>query len=358
MKNNAKYIVLHICNYAAQYPGNFIASIESLEKYQADVKNYYLFPAKTRGTVAKDWINGMNITQEVAYIQKDNMFSNALLLLRIIRQNRINRIVRHFSDKKMDILVKMFFDSNKVIRFFHCDCIPEKNVIKQKIKEKIYKNNKLVGVSNAIANHVKAVYPDSSVYSLVNAIHFDRLNHIDEFEKADGISLLMLAWDYQTKGVDLAIKVVNDLRKKYDLILHLVCGESEPKVRALAKEILGAEANWIRFLPSTNNIGTYYNANDIFLSPSRHEAFGYANIEAVYCRNSIVLSKVDGQGELQIEGAYWIEPDNIENFAKMLEQAILERNFPEKKAQRERAKEQVEQIYSLKEWSNRFKDLF
>ena len=358
MKESITYNVLHICDFAAQYPGNFIASLESLEKYHDNVKNFYLFPAKTRNTVAEKWILAMNDDKEVAYIQENNMFGTALLLLNIIKRNKINRIVRHFSDKKIDILLKVLFDSKKIIRFFHCDCRPDKNILKQKIKEFVFRNNTLVGVSNVTANRVKSVFPGSSVFSIVNAINFERLDQIDKFEKADGISLFMLAWDYKTKGADLAIKVVNDLRKKYNLVLHFVCGENEPKVKALAKEILGTDVDWIRFLPSTNNIGTYYHANDIFLSPSRHEAFGYANIEAVYCKNSIVLSKVDGQAELQIEGAYWIESDNIADFTQKLEQAILERNLPDKIAQRERAKEQVVQIYSLQEWSNRVVDIF
>lgn len=111
-------------------------------------------------------------------------------------------------------------------------------------------------------------------------------------------------------------------------------------------------------MPQTNNIGTYYAANDIFLSPSRQEAFGYANIEAAYCKNSIVLSRVDGQGQLKIEGAYWVEPDDLEDLTQKLEQAVLELNLPEKIIQRENVKKQVEQTYSLRAWSDKVVDLF
>ena len=101
-----------------------------------------------------------------------------------------------------------------------------------------------------------------------------------------------------------------------------------------------------------------YRANDIFLSPSRQEAFGYASVEAAYCGNSIVLSKVDGQAELQLEGAYWFRSEGVEDFTEQLEKAILERNLPEKIAQREQVKAQVEKIYSLEEWSNKLVALF
>lgn len=168
----------------------------------------------------------------------------------------------------------------------------------------------------------------------------------------------MMGWDYKRKGVDLAIKATHALQEKYNLTLQIVGGKNEDKIKQLAKDILGEEPGWIRYLPPTNNVGTYYVANDIFLSPSRQEAFGYANIEAAYCKNSIVLSKVDGQAQLQIEGAYWIEPNNLEDFTQKLEQAVLQLNHPEKIQQREKVKMQVAQIYSLRDWSNKLVDIF
>ena len=358
MKNAPSFRVLHICDYAANYRGNFMDSLESLEKYHDHVKNFYLFPARAQHTSAKEWIQELNKEQEIAYIQKENLFSNVLLLLNILKKHKINRIVRHFSDKKMDLLIRIFFDGKKVIRFFHNDCKPAGNVVMQKIKEVLYKGNKMVGVSDAITSHIKAVYPQYSVHSLVNAINFARLDHMEEFQKADGISLLIMGWDYERKGVDLAVKAAHALREKYDLTLQIVGGINEEEVKKLACKILGEEADWIHYLPPTNHIGTYFAKNDIFLSPSRQEAFGYANIEAAYCKNSIVLSRVDGQGELQIEGAYWVESDNIEDLTQKLEQAVLELSLPEKIAQREQVRAQVMQNYSLQEWSNKLVDLF
>jgi len=216
----------------------------------------------------------------------------------------------------------------------------------------------MVGVSDAISGEIRREFPDYEVVSIVNAIHFERLDRVDVFVKPDGISLLMMGWDYKRKGVDLAIKAANNLRDKYGVVLWLVGGKNEEKIRELIKEILGHDADWIRFLPATDNIGTYFKAADIFLSPSRQEAFGYANIEAAYCKDSIVLSRVDGQGELQIDGAYWIERDNVEDFTEKLEKAILELNDPEKIAQRMRVSDEVKRIYSLEEWTNKLVALF
>ena len=133
--------------------------------------------------------------------------------------------------------------------------------------------------------------------------------------------------------------------------------ELESKIRELAREISGEEPTWIRFLPQTNSIGKYFKANDIFLSPSRSEAFGYANVEAVYCGNSIVLSRVGGQAQLQIDGAYWFESENVDDFVEKLELAIQELSTPEKQAQRESVKAQVQRIYSIETWAKKVVEL-
>jgi len=38
---NISFNVLHVCDYAAYYRGNFIDSLESVEKYHSNVKNIY-----------------------------------------------------------------------------------------------------------------------------------------------------------------------------------------------------------------------------------------------------------------------------------------------------------------------------
>lgn len=358
MKNSISFNVLHICDYSAPYRGNFIDSIASIEKYHPSVKNFYLFPARAQNTAAMDWIAALNKNEKIAYIQRENVLCNLFLLNSIIKKHKIDRIVRHFSDKKIDVLIKLLFDGKKVIRFFHSGCKQPNNVIVHKLKKIIFKNNTLVGVSEAVANDLRTIFPGFRVHSIVNAIHFYRLEHVGEFEKRQGVALLMMGWDSYRKGVDLAIQAVYSLRKQYNVVLQIVCGNAGDDIKKFAQELYNEDTDWIRCLPQTNNIGTYYKASDIFLSPSRQEAFGYANVEAAYCKNSIVLSKVDGQGELIIEGAYWCEPNNIEDLAKKLELAISERDLPEKINQREEAKRQIEQTYSLKEWSNKLVSLF
>ena len=94
----------------------------------------------------------------------------------------------------------------------------------------------------------------------------------------------------------------------------------------------------------------YYNETDIFLSPSRSEAFGNAVVEAAYSGNAIVASKVGGQASLEIEGAYWFENCNLDNLCAQLEQAIAQFKQPFMVSQREKAANHVREKYSLLKW--------
>ena len=106
MENQTVFNVLHICDFSAPYRGNFIDSIESLEKYQIGIKNHYLFPARARQTSAKDWIEGLNKKETVAYIQEEKLFDVITQFLHIIKKHKINRIIRHFSDKRIDMMTE------------------------------------------------------------------------------------------------------------------------------------------------------------------------------------------------------------------------------------------------------------
>lgn len=352
MQDKKKITVLHICDYAALYRGNFIDSLASIETYHSHINNIYLFPSRAKNTAAEKWIAEMNRQETVAYMQERNPLKSFFLVHRIIKEHKVDRIIRHFSDFRVDIIIKFLFNSKNVIRFFH-NGYTKGSAWKHKLCRFFWKHNKLVGVSDSIANDVQRAFPDFSVTSIVNAIHFERLDKTEPIARAEGISLLMMGWDYMRKGVDLAVKVVGNLQKKYNVTLQIIGGKNEEKIRELVRQITNDEPSWVQYLPPTNNVGTYYAASDIFLSPSRQEAFGYANVEAAYWKNSIVLSKVDGQGEIQIEGAYWFESGNLKDFEEKLEQAILDVKNEEKIAQRERVRNQVMQIYSLEEWSNK-----
>ena len=82
------------------------------------------------GTAAQEWIDDLNRHSTKAYIQESSIIKNIKLVRSILKTHKIDRIVRHFSDGKIDVVVKLLFKGKNVIRFFHCPCERRKNPVK------------------------------------------------------------------------------------------------------------------------------------------------------------------------------------------------------------------------------------
>ncbi len=348
-----KESVLHICSYASSYKGNFIESLEFLSKKDDKRNHIYLFPNFANNPNTLAWINQL----KTAYLQNKSFFKNVSLLKRIIKENNVTCIFRHFSDKKIDLILKLFFKNIKVIRFFHMMTTPERNCLKMKFKKWVYKKDIFVGVSEPATNSAKKYFKQNNVYTIDNAICFNRLDTIDSFEKSNKTSLMVMGYDFFVKGVDLAIKSCEKVRKKYDIILYIVLATNKQNAINYIEKTYDNIPDWIILLPPTENIGTYYKNTDIFLSPSRTEAFGYAVVESAYCKNSIVATNVDGQAQLKIDGIYWAETENIDSLSLAIENAIKELNIEEKIAQKELTSKLIQERYSIEKWSEKVLEL-
>ena len=350
--------VLHICAYSANYKGNFIESLNYLAKKDTQRKHIYLFSENSKRTNASNWIKEINNKGVRAYIQKESFFENIILLKKIMKENDVSCVIRHFSDGKIDLILKLFFPNIKIIRFFHSSYNVNFNSLRHKINQIIYKNNILVGVSELVLDQCKTMFPKNKTLLIENAIFFKRLDKDGDVnfpEKQGSIALLTMGYNIFIKGTDLAIEAVEKIRKTENAVLYIVVASSMDSMTNYLKEkYAGVIPSWIVLLQPTENIGTYYRNVDIFLSPSRSEAFGYAVVEAAYCKNTIVASKVGGQAQLLIDGVYWFETENVEDLTQKIRLAISQLKTEEKIADRKQVAIDVQKEYSLEIWSDKF----
>lgn len=352
MKKNR---ILHICNYAAPYKGNFINSLRALEDNEK-IENTYLFPSFAHFSGAELWINELNKEKKCAYVQEQK-FNDALLQLRkIIKEHKIDSVIMHFSNIRADLLVKLSFDEKKVIRFFHNTYRPRRKSV-HILRSALWHNNILVGVSEFVSNELKKIYKRQKIVTIVNAIDFKRLDDYEVLNRDSEIVITMMGWDQKGKGVDLVLEAANNLRNKYAIKLNIIAAINSKPLEELIESLVGGENNWITILPPRHDVATYYNVSDVFVSASRAEAFGYSVVEAAYCGNSIVASRVDGQAELIIDGAYWFESENIDDLCQKMESAIVDLSKEEKQKQKEKVKYNIVEEYSLIKWSKSVADL-
>lgn len=349
---------LHICNYAAPYRGNFISSLEylaqDLEKKGA--QQVYLFPARAASSGAMAWIEQLRANGRAVYLQRSSVLKNAALLREIFKKHDIQTVFTHFSDGKMDVSLALAKRKQHVIRFFHCvfDVSPQSP--KLHLYRLLWRKNTLVGVGKAVTRGLEQCFSGWEIHTVENAIGFSRLDQTDPFTRREGTACFAMGYNFHVKGVDLALRAVEALRKCRDVTLYIPAASHLDELKAGIERVLGSVPDWVVILPAKENVGTYYRNADVFLAPSRSEGFCYAVPEAVYCGATVVASDIPALKELRIPDLYYFTAGNADSLAEVLARAIDEREG--KQAQREKAREAVLREYSLPEWSARVLALY
>ena len=98
--------------------------------------------------------------------------------------------------------------------------------------------------------------------------------------KDDEVLCLFLGWDIIRKGLDIAIKAIENCRnKKVNIVLGIVgfgddlSEEMYDKISSLTG--IDSKKAYLKYLPSVEDMFAYHEAADIYLSASRKEAFSY-----------------------------------------------------------------------------------
>lgn len=339
--------MLHICNYAAPYRGNFISSLEALA--EGDAEQVYLFPARAATSGAMVWIEQLRAKGRAVYLQRDSVPKNVALLREIFKKHQIQTVFVHFSDGKMDVALRLARKKQRVIRFFHCifDVAPDSP--KMPLYRFLWRGNDFIAVGKTVARGLERCFPRWNVYTVENAIDFPRLDRIDPFPRGENIACFAMGYNFRVKGVDLALLAAREVRKVYDLTLYIPAASHVDALKAGIRETLGEIPEWVVILPATENVGTYYRNADVFLAPSRSEGFCYAVPEAVYCGATVVASDIPTLKELRIPDLYYFRAGDAADLAQVLIRAIEERGTID----RARAREAVVREYDLPAWAAR-----
>ena len=149
--------------------------------------------------------------------------------------------------------------------------------------------------------------------------------------KDDDIVLLIVATEFFRKGMVELISALGILRKKITQnIKLLIVGEAKTegsikgtdyyielsKNMGVAKDVI--------FTGHVNDLNSYYNMADIFVFPTKYEAFGIPTLEAMAAGLPVLNSKI-GAGELitnGIDGIHLDNPNDIKEIADKLEMLI------------------------------------
>lgn len=348
MKKN----VIIITDYAAPYEGNFIASLKELEKVakEKDYTMLFLFPKRA---MEIDWIKQMAKEYQIEFFD-EKIMDVIKQINNLLDKSSENIVYSHFARHKTQFAIKLFrmlHRKVKLVQHFHNHCkIPNQFPKTQfmKIAYKLYEGDLNIGCSKSVAESMP--YHKKKITFVDNAIDFTRLDEnvtSDMIKKEDDeFVILMFGFNYERKGVDIAIKALKDMAKDKKIVLAISLATNKEQIENKIKnQFSGEMPNWIRILPPNEKVSEYYHMADLFLSAAREEGFCYSLVEATYCGTRCISSRIGGV-PIQIPGMITFESENAED---LKDKILWTMENDENKL--EEAKKYVVEKYDLRKWA-------
>lgn len=140
-------------------------------------------------------------------------------------------------------------------------------------------------------------------------------------EASNRIIIFTIAELHKNKGIDIAIKALSLLpTEAKEKIIYSVAGDGEERegLEKLSQEL--RVKNLVRFLGFVPNAKELLSGGDIFLLPSRTEAFPYALLEAGIVGLPIIATNVGGVPEVihDMQNGVLIHPQNPKETAEAI----------------------------------------
>lgn len=361
-----KPTILHLTDYGAPYAGNFIASLSALETLVVERGGSVVYALPPRAS-ERAWAQGFSQSHDVRFLRDGGFFSYYRQVRHFLRETNASILHEHFIhfSEKIAAWIAIKTCGHRVHTVLHLHNhieLPKNPLLRLPHLLYFRSVSRFVCCSESVAAHLVADgVPKERVRVAENAIAFERLDHYDTSVRAS-LSLpenaklaLMFGYNFEVKGVDLAVEAVRQLRAQGDcpVVLAVALSSNLESVRRRILEQLGAETlpDWILLLPPREDVGSYYRMADVFLSPSRQEGFCYALVEAAYCRTPVLASAIDAQRDLALPKSAFFPPQDAGALSSAIQRVLSEEHSKERTLNLEQASECVEQTYALSRWA-------
>jgi len=243
---------------------------------------------------------------------------------------------------------------------------PKKSFLhKMIIKFNLYKADKILSTSNIMAQEIK-LYTNKDVEITpfgIDITHFKKLEEKKTLDKSIVIGTVKsLETIYGIEYLIKAFKILIDKYPKSDLRLLIVGkGSQEKQLKQLVKALnIVNQVEFIGFI-SHQNIVTYLNMIDIFVSVSLSESFGVSALEANACEKPVIATKVAGFNEVIVDGVTGIlvSPQDELGTYLALEKLYIDKDLAYKmgKNGRDRVKKLYNWKYNVKKMITIYKEL-
>lgn len=289
--------VLQVCAYEANYAGNFIASLEALERRlkELNIHTIYAFCAPA---AEKDWCKQIQKRTRVYFLPlaKARILPHTYAMFRkIYRENDVDIVHSHFELYDIPATVTAPKDT-KVFWHLHDPIDPGAGLrsLLWKLQYGIVGHRAtLLAVAEKYRNKVISMgFPADQTHLVINSISLDRVSSGRTNEKKT-YDFLTFGWDFYRKGDDLILEACDRLdRDGYQFTLLLNGNVHTWPV--LQSHLAGRTPTYLHTGEPVEDINLLLHDADVFIQASRSETFSYAVCEAAYAGMPVISSDIPG----------------------------------------------------------------
>lgn len=354
---------LFICSYAAPYKGNFICSIEKLEKKLLEQGNeiIYAFPEDTK---QQEWCDEIIERTKVYFLPKSRFNLKTYLAVKnIYKQENVDVVHSHFelydipatimANKKM----KIFWHLHDAIDFDNLDMMHK---ILNKIQYKfLSKKVTLISVCDFYRKNIVQIgMKEKNTITIPNGIDLDRIQQVPK-NRTIKYNFYTFGWDYHRKGIDILLKSCKKIETegyKFNLLLN----GNDIAWKQLEEKYSGNLPNWLIKQEFVSDINCYIKETSCFIQASRRETFSYSIAEMTYAGIDVISSDIEGtKWAKELPTVQFFESENYEKLYLLLRKQLElkgKKNFDEEAYNKSR--QIIEKKYSIDNWVNKIIEVY
>lgn len=313
--------VLQVCAFGAESPGNFIASLEALEKALAEkgVRTIYAFVARAKD---KEWCKTICRRTKVYFLPEAKariLPQTYQIMHRIYKENDVDIVHTHFELYDIPATVMAPPETNV---FWHLHDVLNvnndglRNVLWKLQYGVVGKRATLLSVSEKHGKQaVRLGFPEKQVFFFPNGIDLNRIRPTPRCKYQN--TALMMGWDVRRKGVDLLLSAAEKVKNE-NYKVFVVGGD-------LCRDYLDENysGSKICFREPVEDINELYGTVRVFLHISRAEGLSYALLEAIYAGIPVICSDIpENLFAKEFKNVYFVRNENIDEIAEKMDQLL------------------------------------